>query len=407
GTLSPIFWNAACVALVLYAQCFGRPVSAWRALLSLIVYAAVAFDLVRSAVSGSTTLLYPWTDPNSGIAGIGNWGGIFIWDQLLLALLCVAAAIPVARSNERQRLAWVVASFTPYLAGVAIGSFSSAAPTWSASPLVPTYAALQNASFFFIPAGLTYAALAKRMFDVGFAVNRATVFAGVSIVVVGAFVLVEWALSKWFENVSHVTSLAVNAGLALILGLSIQFLHRKIDLAVDNLFFRRRHENETALRRFAREAAFFTDVEKLIERAGTTILSHSEATTADLVLANGIDLNDAATVAMRTWREPVDLNNYDTSLRGEMAFPMLAHGAFVGAVLCGPKRTGERYAPDEIEAIRDLAHGVGLAIDNLGRDGRDGATLAQISAMFTALSAQLDRLAPQAEAAPSTQLPPL
>lgn len=388
GVLSPLFWNAGCLALAFYAQCFGRPLSTARKLLAIVVYIAVAFDLVRSAVSNSTTLLYPWTDPNSGIAGIDHWGGVLNWDQLFLALLCVAAAIPAARLDERQRLGWVIASFTPYVVGIAVGTFAGEAPAWFA---------LQNASFFFIPAGLTYAALAKRMFDVGFVVNRAAVFAGVSIVVVGAFVLVEWALGKWFENVSHATSLAVNAGLALVLGFSIRFVHKKIDQAVDNVFFRKRHENETALRRFAREAGFFTDEEKLIERTRATILAHSEATAAEVVLADAIDPNDAAIVAMRAWHEPIDLNGYDTTLAGEAAFPMLAHGAFVGAVLCGPKRTGERYAPDEVEAIRELAHGVGLAIDNLERDGRNGSEFARISAMFAAISARLDRLAPRAE----------
>lgn len=382
GMLSPIFWNTACIALVLYAQCFGRPLSSPRIVLSAVVYVATAFDLVRSAVANSTTFLYPWTDPNSGIAGMMHWGGIFNWDQLLLALLCVGAAIPAARPGERQRLGWVIASFTPYVAGVAIGTFSDSAATW----------AIQNASYFFIPAGLTYAALAKRMFDVTFVVNRAAVFAGVSVVVVGAFVLVEWALGKWFENVSHATSLAVNAGLALILGFSIRFVHQRIDAAVDNVFFRKRHENETALRRFAREAAFFTDVETLVERACATILSHSEVTTAEIVMASEIDPNDAAVVAMRAWNEPADLSDCDTSLRGEMAFPMLAHGTFVGAAVCGPKRTGERYAPDEIEAIRELAHGVGVAIDNLERDVRDGSSLTQIAAMFASISKRLDEL---------------
>jgi two-component system, NarL family, sensor kinase len=377
--MSPILWYAACIPLVLYAQCFGQPVSAWRRLLALCVYASIAVDLVQSVLFGSETLLYPWPGLSNRFADVVV---VFSWDSLLLALLCLVAAIPAARPDERQRLGWVIAAFTPYLAGVVLGNFSSETSVWRA---------VQNASFFFIPAALTYAALAKRMFDVGFAVNRATVFAGVSVVVVGAFVLVEWALGKLFENVSHATSLALNAGLALILGLSIRFLHKKIDLAVDNVFFRKRHENEAALRRFAREAGFFTDAEKLVERARTTILSHSEAT-AEVVTAAEIDPNDAAIVALQAWHEPIDLIDYDTALQGELAFPMLAHGTLVGAVVCGPKLTGERYAPDEIEALRELAHGVGLAIDSVARDAGNGAAFAQISKMFAEISARLDGL---------------
>ncbi|GAC1393424.1 MAG: hypothetical protein NVSMB31_12840 [Vulcanimicrobiaceae bacterium] len=405
--ISPIFWDAACIALVLYAQSFGERPALWRARLALIICAAIAVDLIRSPIYGSVIFLNPWTDPNSGLVNLFYWGGIFSWYQLLLGLLFVAITIPSARRDERQRLAWVIVSFTPYLAGVIAGNFFNGAPMGSVFYNGENaWRVVQNTSFFFIPAGLTYAALAKRMFDVGFAVNRATVFAGVSVVVVTTFVLVEWALGKWFENLSHATSLAVNAGLAVVLGLSIRFVHKKIDLTVDNVFFRRRHENETALRRFAREAGFFTDVDKLAQRACSTVLAHSEATTVEIVLAAEVDPNDAAIVAMRAWHEPVDLMDYETSLRGEIAFPMLAHGTFVGAVLCGPKRTGERYAPDEIDAIRELANGVGLATDNLKRDATNGATFAQISAMFTAISERLDRLAPHGAAPPSLSLMP-
>jgi len=387
-TLGAVPFNVACIALALYASTFGPALSVVRRALLFATCGAAIFDFVSVVVVWSVVDLYPWTDLNSGIAGALTFGGIFIWLGLLTALLCVAAAIPAAQRQDRQRLAWVLVSFVPFLVGVVAGNLHP----WSTDPI---WWALQNASFFFIPAGLTYAALAKRMFDLGFIVNRAVVFAGVSIVVVGAFVLLEWALGRWFEDVSHATSLAVNAGLALALGLSIRFVHAKIDGVVDNVFFRKRHENETVLRRFAREAGFFTDSATLLERTRTTILAHSEVTTVDLVMARALDPNDAAVVAMRAWHDPVDLTACDTSLRGEMAFPMLAHGTLVGAIVCGPKRTGERYAPDELESLEAVAHGVGLALDGLDRSAPDGTALAQIAAMFAAISARLDQLAPK------------
>jgi hypothetical protein len=52
-------------------------------------------------------------------------------------------------------------------------------------------------------------------------------------------------------------------------------------------------------------------------------------------------------------------------MRGEFAFPMISRGDLVGALICGPKRDGETYAPDESEALLALAHGVGTALDTL------------------------------------------
>ena len=56
---------------------------------------------------------------------------------------------------------------------------------------------------------------------------------------------------------------------------------------------------------------------------------------------------------------------------------MMARGRLVGALIVGPRRSGETYAPDESEAIAEVARGVGVALDLLGvgRD-RDKATLA-------------------------------
>jgi hypothetical protein len=44
---------------------------------------------------------------------------------------------------------------------------------------------------------------------------------------------------------------------------------------------------------------------------------------------------------------------------------MSARGRLVGVLAIGPKRLGESYAPDEREAIAQLAHGVGIALDVL------------------------------------------
>ena len=44
---------------------------------------------------------------------------------------------------------------------------------------------------------------------------------------------------------------------------------------------------------------------------------------------------------------------------------MISRGDLVGALVCGPKRDGEAYAPDEYDALVELAHGVGTTFDTL------------------------------------------
>ena len=212
--------------------------------------------------------------------------------------------------------------------------------------------------------------MSQRLFDIGFVVNRAAVFAALSVVVVACFVLLEWSLGKWFEDASHTTSLALNAALALGLGLSMRFLHQRVDAGVDAVFFRKRYENERALRRFAHEASFITSSDVLLDRTVAEIGDHSEASFAEIRLARDLPQNDPAVLALQAWREAVDLTRYRSILPGEYAFPMLAHAEFIGAILCGEKtRNGERYAPDEIETLMGVAHGVAISLWDLGLGG--------------------------------------
>jgi hypothetical protein len=261
---------------------------------------------------------------------------------------------------------------------------------------------LYNVTGFITPVILTYVALIRRVLDVGFALNRALVFSAMSLVFVGVFLLVEWGLGEWLNSTSHTTNLVVGAAIALLLGLSVRTIHKRVDQILDTVFFRKRHEDEHALRALGHEAAYITDADVLLARTKSTLEEHADATGVSLLLDDGhgryagASENDPAIVALKAWRKPVDLHTLDTVLNGEFAYPMVARGHLVGAIVLGPKRSGDPYAPDESDAISHLAHGVGGAIDILsnGQASRDGL-LTAIQAMsrdLKALAAKIDDL---------------
>jgi hypothetical protein len=94
--------------------------------------------------------------------------------------------------------------------------------------------------------------LRHRVLDIGVVINRAVVYTGVSIVVVGAFILFEWLLGHVVESNSRASTI-IELLAALALGLSVRFIHARVDRYVDDLFFRVRHLAEAAIRRFAQE----------------------------------------------------------------------------------------------------------------------------------------------------------
>lgn len=48
---------------------------------------------------------------------------------------------------------------------------------------------------------------------------------------------------------------------------------------------------------------------------------------------------------------------------------MFGRGRLIGALVLGAKRSGEPYAPDESDAIRQLTDGIGAALDILSTNG--------------------------------------
>lgn len=309
---------------------------------------------------------------------------------LIVPVLCACTALTRSSGAARARFAWVFGSVVVYyLIGIAYFIPPQLFPALQASVAQELFLVLQ----LLAPIGLTYAMLNRRLLDIGFVLNRAAVYAGVSIVVIGIFVLVEWALSAWFSSATHVENLALSAVSALALGFSIRAIHQRIDLLLDNVFFRRRHEDEQAIRRFAREAPYITNVEILIERAINVLAEHTGASIVTIAVDDergkfgSVDENDEAIISLRASHRPLDLGEVNSAFPGEFAFPMVARGRLVGALVLGAKRSGESYAPDETAAIEQAAHAIGGALDYLSArdDAHRDDLIAEMRSLQTAL----------------------
>ena len=354
------------VFLALYATCYATPVSgARRALVALaIALTAIAtargfvvrFELWNGSMSPFTPSLLVRADP---LARFFEGGGI------LAVMLSLLAALAASRGAERTRLLWALAAIFPSLIWVFI--------VLAMGELLPTavFASISALSWFAMPAILSYSLLNRRLFDIGFVFNRAAVFTGVSVILLGAFVLVEWLLTDWLGTAGHTTNVLVSGGVALALGLSIRFVHGRVDRVVDGVFFRKRHEDEDAIRAFAREAPYITEPGIIVRRAAETLHRHTNATSVDIVLR--YDENDPAIVRLRANPHALELHGLETSLRGDIAFPMTARGQLLGVVVLGARRSGETYAPDETSAISQLATSLGAALDVFAtRNGKTG-----------------------------------
>lgn len=409
--------QAGPVAVALWAilaSSFARPLSPLRRIALVVSYGLIAVSVVAGSGTPDHTLglapligtLTLWFDPTRFIGAA--WA---VWNEaaIVSAVVCSILALIATRGIERQRAGWLLIPLAVYFCTL---EGSLLAVHFLSYAAILAIAQVFSLVSIITPVVLTYAALNRRLIDIGFVLNRTVVFAVVSTIVVGVFVLVEWAAGAWLVNQSHTTSAIVGMVVALVLGFSVRYIHRYVDGIVDRMMFRKRYDDETALRRFAHESSYISDRTALLERSLQTVCAHTTADSANIFARNAsgtyvsasegagasIDENDPAIVALNAWHKPIDLHDLAGSkLCGELAFPMTSRGRLIGVLVCGPKRDGESYAPDETDALLALAHGVGGALDVLDAraEPSSDAMLHELCASIRSLS-EITRQLPDA-----------
>jgi hypothetical protein len=378
-------------ALNFAPQSPARRAMRWTAQL----FPAISILLACGAVLGIFT---GWPNPYAiaetiqrvTVTTISPWAGVFTNEFHFLvprtfALVCALVAIATTRGELRRRISWATAAMT-----LLYGTTFLSQPFVLLGIITPvTGNMLVDWGVFFVPVGLTYAVMTRRLLDTGYIFNRAAVFSTVSLVLVGTFVLVEWLLADWLHDASRTTNVMVSAVLVVALGLSTRFVHARIDSLVDTVFFRRRHETERAIHDLAHEAPYITDRSVLLERAIELLEGRADAVFAKVLLADGAGFygdtneNDPAVVRLRATHRALDLRTVSTRIGGDFAYPMVARGRLVGILVVGPRRSGENPAPDESAALAQMAHSVGAALDLLDANGTD--SIAGLRTSITAL----------------------
>lgn len=289
----------------------------------------------------------------------------------LATVVSLGISFARAQQSDRPRMRWVLVSFAVGFGGFTVGIIQGArgGSDWASLGLLA------------IPFGLTYAIARHRVFGIAFVMNRAVVYASVSLVVVATFLIAEWLLSLVFMNLSRTTNLVFQLSIALALGFAIRPIHARVDRVVDDVLFRARHLAEAAIRRFAHEANLVTDPDDLMDKTLEVLSRDADASAVAIYRrgpdglyesarstfthAEAVSENDWALLEMRAWHQPLEMQDGRSRLPGDVAFPMTVRGQVTGVIVCALKRSGEAYAPDERDAVRLLAHEVGLALDAL------------------------------------------
>lgn len=239
---------------------------------------------------------------------------------------------------------------------------------------------------FLGPLVFAYAVLRHRVVDMGFVINRTLVFGVVSLILLSAFGLIEWAVEHVLKPTGRNESAALDAAVALGVFLAFHRVRDAVEHRIEAVFFRRWHDAEKRLRQFTDDAPFITHAETLLGVFADEIAQFGGGAPAAIFRGSAKDgfvrvagdgfgqtaaVDDPIVVAMRSRRTVVD----DSSGRA-LGLPMLHRGELLGFVLVGPKPGGAGLGVDETDALARATHQVGLdlhalEVDRLERERAD------------------------------------
>lgn len=235
-----------------------RPV-AWLGLAAIAVASAGYVAQPRLSTAGEPA------NPVVGGVSAGAAGMLIGLGMLLFtaAMLLASASMVVrfrrSRGVERQQLKWLAlaasvtaATFAAYIVVLAGGAQVN-------NPL----AALAAISFVGVVVAIGIAILRHRLFDIDLLINRALVYASVTVVLAAVYVSAVLVLQELLAKLTDQRGLVVAASTLLVAALFAP-VRRRMQEAVDRRFYRSRYDAEQVI------GAFAVTLRDKVELAGLT-----------------------------------------------------------------------------------------------------------------------------------------
>ena len=297
---------------------------------------------------------------------------VVIW---LVPLIYLLRGYRTSTPASRLRIRWFIASMGLLLPLIACNLLTERAPSGTEFDVLRVAQILLTLTVFSM---LSYAALSQRLVAVRFVLNRALVFGFLTASLVGALSLLESLIER--SVISREAGVALDIAVPLLLGISIQRIHRWGEDSVERVVFRHEYRARNEITSFVRDAGFISQPLALYERAVAVFAAHSGGHYAALYLAEKagyervaaseharglperLGVDEVAMVRLRATLAPLDLFTLASALGATgLVLPLVIRGRLEGALVCGAKAEG-RYAQAEVEFLGKAAAGIAACV---------------------------------------------
>lgn len=240
---------------------------------------------------------------------------------------------------------------------------------------------------------IAYVLLYTRVVDVRLIGARTLVYGALTAIPIGLFSIVDWVFSRRLEDARLAT--IVEFVVAVLFGVGLNAIHKRIDRFVDRIVFADRHHAFVRLRNATHalpSAERSATVYGLLANESATTLKLASAAVfvgsaggfkrvADTGWSGSVDTlsdDDPIVLFARSQGRMVRLADFASSeaalpqaeARPEIAIPLFVDHRMAGVVVYGNHVTGEHLDADEEERLVELVHAGGSALTRLASGDR-------------------------------------
>lgn len=328
----------------------GRlPSSRWRLAPAAVLAGTVLGSLWVSAAPefelAGTRSANPLSFDGTGVAAAGAIGVVLVVAGLVASLAEFIVRFQRSGVEERQQLRWVVLACCVSVGLAVIGGLG-----WG---IVPGAEALPPLALLALPAGIAVAILRYRLYDLDLVVNRALVYALLTVGVVGTYVGVVGLIGTYL---SHRSDFLVSLVVTGIVAVSFQPLRERVQRVVNRVMYGQRDDPYLAIAALSRTLAGSLPIETMLPAAVETI----GRTLALQYVAVIVDADREAGTTSAAYGAP--------GTAQVLVLPLIHHDSEVGELRVSP-RPGEQLRERDRRLIADLAPQVAAAAHAVALSG--------------------------------------
>jgi signal transduction histidine kinase len=246
-----------------------------------------------------------------------------------------------AHGVEREQLKWIA-----YASAILVIAFA-AHLTLSFSGLaehVWWYGVLWGMALCGVPIAAGLAMLRRGLFDIDLVINRTLVYAALTLIVAGGYVLIVVGVGALFRGEGGFLLSLVATG---IVAVAFQPLRDRVQRGVNRLLYGDRDDPYAVLSRLGQRLEGTLAQEEILPAIVRTLTDALHLPYAAIVLPGGTVLDPAAAAG-----RPV---------AGVVRLPLVYQTEPVGELVVAPRAPGETFGPADRRLLEDLARQIGVA----------------------------------------------